>query len=45
MSPRLPRVSAVEAAKALKKAGFRLARQSGSHRIYRNEAGLRVTLP
>ena len=45
MSPRLPRVSAADAAKALEKAGFRLARQSGSHRIYRNQAGQRVTLP
>ena len=45
MSPRLPRISAAEAVKALEKAGFQLARQSGSHRIYRNKAGLRVTLP
>jgi predicted RNA binding protein YcfA (HicA-like mRNA interferase family) len=45
MSPRLPRVSAAQAAKALEKAGFHLARQSGSHRIYRSDAGLRVTLP
>ena len=45
MSPPLPRISAAEAARALEKAGFQLLRQSGSHRIYRNAAGLRVTLP
>jgi len=45
MSPRLPRVTAAGAAKTLERVGSRLARQSGSHRVYRNEAGLRVTLP
>ena len=29
----------------LEKAGFFLARQSGSHKIYRNTAGKRVTVP
>jgi len=29
----------------LEKAGFSLARQSGSHRIYKNAAGKRVTVP
>jgi predicted RNA binding protein YcfA (HicA-like mRNA interferase family) len=29
----------------LEKAGFSLARQSGSHMIYKNSAGKRVTVP
>ena len=45
MTGRLPRVSAAEAARVLEKAGFFLARQSGSHRIYKNAEGLRVTVP
>jgi predicted RNA binding protein YcfA (HicA-like mRNA interferase family) len=45
MTDRLPRVSAAEAARVLEKAGFFLARQSGSHRIYKNAEGLRVTVP
>ena len=45
MTDRLPRVSAAEAARVLEKAGFFLARQSGSHRIYKNAEGRRVTVP
>jgi predicted RNA binding protein YcfA (HicA-like mRNA interferase family) len=45
MTDRLPRVSAAEAARALEKAGFSLVRQSGSHRIYKNADGYRVTVP
>ena len=45
MTDKLPRVSASEAARVLEKAGFFLARQSGSHRIYKNADGLRVTVP
>jgi predicted RNA binding protein YcfA (HicA-like mRNA interferase family) len=45
MTDRLPRVSAAQAARVLEKAGFFLARQSGSHRIYKNAEGLRVTVP
>ena len=45
MSDKLPRVSAAEAARVLEKAGFFLARQSGSHRIYMNAEGRRVTVP
>ena len=41
MTDRLPRVSAAEAARVLEKAGFFLARQSGSQRIYKNAEGLR----
>jgi len=45
MSPRLPRVTAAQVIRVLEKCGFRLVRQSGSHRIYKNEAGQRVTVP
>ena len=45
MSPRLPRVTAREIAAALKRSGFSFARQSGSHAIYINTAGKRVTVP
>ena len=45
MSERLPRVTAAEALRALERAGFVLARQSGSHRILKNAAGRRVTVP
>ena len=45
MSPKLPRVTADKAARVLLRHGFHLVRQSGSHRLYRNEAGVRVTLP
>ena len=42
---RLPRITAVEVIKAIKRAGFFLARQSGSHKIFKNRAGKRVTVP
>ena len=42
---RLPRVSAIEVIRVLEKIGFTLARQSGSHKIYKNAAGLRATVP
>ena len=45
MTGKLPRVTAAEAIKALEKAGFFLARQSGSHRIYKNQEGRRSTVP
>jgi predicted RNA binding protein YcfA (HicA-like mRNA interferase family) len=45
MSQKLPRVTAAEVIKVLEQAGFSLARQSGSHKIYKNQAGRRVTLP
>ncbi len=45
MSPRLPRITAEEACKVLERAGFLLVRQSGSHRIYRNQQGRRATVP
>ena len=43
--PKLPRLTAREIVAALEKAGFALARQSGSHMIYKNAAGKRVTVP
>jgi len=45
MTDKLPRVTATEVIKALERAGFFLARQSGSHKIYKNEEGKRVTVP
>jgi predicted RNA binding protein YcfA (HicA-like mRNA interferase family) len=45
MSDRLPRVTAEEAIRALEKAGLFLARQSGSHKIFKNAEGRRVTVP
>ena len=29
----------------LERLGFRLVRQSGSHKIYRNDEGIRITVP
>lgn len=43
--PKLPRLTARQITAALEKAGFSLARQSGSHKIYKNAAGKRVTIP
>ena len=45
MSQKLPRVTADEVTKALGKLGFSLSRQSGSHMIYKNAQGKRVTVP
>jgi predicted RNA binding protein YcfA (HicA-like mRNA interferase family) len=45
MSPRLPRITAKAIIKVLEKNGFVLARQSGSHKIYINPVGRRVTVP
>jgi len=42
---KLPRVTAAEAIKALERVGFSFARQSGSHKIYKNKQGKRVTVP
>jgi predicted RNA binding protein YcfA (HicA-like mRNA interferase family) len=43
--PKLPRVTARQITAALERVGFFLARQSGSHMIYKNSAGKRVTVP
>ena len=43
--PKLPRLTAREIVTVLEKMGFALARQSGSHMIYKNPEGKRVTIP
>jgi predicted RNA binding protein YcfA (HicA-like mRNA interferase family) len=43
--PKLPRLTARQIVAVLEKAGFILARHSGSHMIYKNAAGKRVTVP
>ncbi|MGO9272513.1 MAG: type II toxin-antitoxin system HicA family toxin [Terriglobia bacterium] len=43
--PRLPRLTAREIAAVLERIGFSLTRQSGSHKIYKNAAGKRATVP
>ena len=45
MSERLPRLTAKEIIRVLEQRGFALIRPSGSHRIYKNPAGKRVTVP
>lgn len=45
MSGKLPKVTAKEIIVVLKKVGFTLSRQSGSHKIYKNIVGKRVTIP
>ncbi len=40
-----PRLQARQVEKALRRLGFEAVRQSGSHRIMRDAAGHRVTLP
>ena len=45
MSPRAPRVTAKEIVRVLERLEFVLARSSGSHRIYKDAQGRRVTVP
>jgi len=45
MSGKLPRIPAKKIITLLEKKGFSLARQSGSHKIYKNISGVRVTVP
>ena len=45
MTQKLPRVTASEMIKVLERIGFFFARQSGSHKIYKNKEGNRVTVP
>src|SRR5208283_224760 len=42
---KVPRVTAREIIAVLEKKGFLLARQSGSHKIYKDAVGKRVTVP
>ena len=43
MNPRLPRVTADQILRVLRRLGFEEVRSSGSHRILRNAEGKRVT--
>ena len=45
MRNKLPRVTAREVIKVLEKINFYLVRQSGSHKIYKNDKGVRITVP
>lgn len=45
MSEKLPRITAGKVIKVLEKEGFVFVRQSGSHKIYKNREGKRVTVP
>jgi predicted RNA binding protein YcfA (HicA-like mRNA interferase family) len=42
---RLPRLTAQEVMRVIERKGFALVRQSGSHKIFRNSEGTRITLP
>ncbi|KJR41041.1 YcfA-like protein [Candidatus Magnetoovum chiemensis] len=44
MSEPLPRVTALTIIRILERLGFTLTRQSGAHKIYKNENGKRVTV-
>ena len=45
MAEGLPKVTAKEIIAVLERVGFILSRQSGSHKIYKNQSGKRVTVP
>jgi predicted RNA binding protein YcfA (HicA-like mRNA interferase family) len=45
MTAKYPRVKASEIISALEQIEFFLARQSGSHKIFKNDQGRRVTIP
>ena len=45
MTKKLPRLTAENTIRALERAGFSMSRQSGSHKIYKNKEGRRVTVP
>jgi len=45
MSSKLPRVDAKHLIKVVEKLGFKLARESGSHMIYKNTEGQKLTIP
>jgi len=44
MSEKLPRITAEKIIKVLEKRGFVCVRQSGSHKIFKNKEGKRVTV-
>ncbi len=45
MSEKLPRITADKAIKVIEKRDFVCVRQSGSHKIYKNVEGVRITVP
>ncbi len=45
MSEKLPRITARKTERVIIKIGYQSKRQSGSHRIYKNQEGKRITLP
>jgi predicted RNA binding protein YcfA (HicA-like mRNA interferase family) len=45
MREKLPRIPAKKIVTLLERKGFNLVRQSGSHKIYKNSSGVRVTVP
>jgi len=45
MPEKLPRVTAKEIIAVLETRGFSFSRSSGSHRIFKNTSGKRVTVP
>jgi len=45
MNGKIPRISPTKLIHAIEKMGFLPVRQSGSHRIFRNSEGVRITVP
>lgn len=45
MSPRNLRFTASKIIKIVESAGFSLSRQNGSHMIFYNQKGIRITIP
>jgi len=45
MKGKIPRITADKIIRILQKHGFSQVRQSGSHKIFRNSEGTRVTIP
>ena len=43
--PKIPRITANQIMKVVEKLGFCLSRQSGSHKIFINQDGVRITIP
>ena len=45
MSAKLPRIKPVKVIRVLEKHDYICVRQSGSHMVFRNDEGIRVTVP
>ena len=45
MREKIPRITAGRMISLLERRGYVCVRQSGSHKIFRNNAGIRVTIP